>query len=355
MAPEAMLSILLLRAAPPDSSGNACIGLLLQRLLDAGAAGDAEPAGALESALSQPAAVERLVAGVPGPVLARLLIQLQPQLAAQLPAMLRAVADAVPVAPVPATQDSAIWRAIYLCAFVAADPITPAEFIRSFVQRTTRRTDLPLPPVAASATPQELMRRLLQPLNAPPPAVGAAPAPHQGRAEALAPENGESNIANAGLVIIATYAQRLFSLLELTQDGRFVSDEAAQRAVHLLQYAVTGAQETPEYLLALNKLLCGIDGDLPIVRGISITPHEQSTIEQLLQSVIAHWSALGNTSIAGLRETFLRRDGHLFFQDEAWHLKISRATFDMLLDRLPWSFALIRFPWMAHPLQVTWR
>jgi hypothetical protein len=30
-----------------------------------------------------------------------------------------------------------------------------------------------------------------------------------------------------------------------------------------------------------------------------------------------------------------------------------QATFDMLLDRLPWSFAMIRFPWMAYPLHVT--
>ncbi|MBC3883343.1 hypothetical protein H8K35_18260 [Undibacterium sp. LX40W] len=166
---------------------------------------------------------------------------------------------------------------------------------------------------------------------------------------------GESNVLNAGMVIIAPYIQRLFNILELTRDGTFVNDGAAERAVHILQYVVTGEQATPEYRLALNKLLCGIHGGVPIIASIDITDHEINVTEQMLMGVIANWSALGKTSIAGLRQTFLVREGQLSFVDESWQLRIPSSSFDMLLDRLPWSFAMIKFPWMRAPLHVTWR
>ncbi|WMW80515.1 contractile injection system tape measure protein [Undibacterium cyanobacteriorum] len=166
---------------------------------------------------------------------------------------------------------------------------------------------------------------------------------------------GESNVQNAGMVIIAPYIQRLFSILELTKNNAFVDEQAAERAVHLLQYVVTGESSTPEYQLALNKLLCGIHGGVPIVAGIDISEHEKTVIEQMLNGVISHWSALGKTSIAGLRQTFLVREGQLSYDEENWHLRIPTSTFDMLLDRLPWSFAMIRLPWMRAPLHVKWR
>ncbi|MFZ4875523.1 contractile injection system tape measure protein, partial [Janthinobacterium sp. Mn2066] len=359
---EAMLSILLLRTEPPGPTESACMGLLLQRLLDT--LGDAHASvsgvsGALESALSQPAAIDRLVAVLPGPVLARLLVQLQPQLAAQLPSLLRAIADAVAIPNVPAMQDEHIWRAIYQSAFIAADPVAPAEFMRAFVHRVTGREDAPLLSITFTGTREELVNTLFQPLAAPV-QPGQPDQPGQPFAPLHLPEeapawSGEANVRNAGMVIIATYMQRLFGMLDITVDGRFASEEAVQRAVHLLQYAITGEQQTPEYQLTLNKLFCGIHGGLPIVSGIRITQQEQDTIEQMLQAVIAHWGALGNTSIAGLRETFLQREGQLYFQDDAWHLKIPQRPFDMLLDRLPWSFSMIRFPWMAYPLHVSWR
>ncbi len=166
---------------------------------------------------------------------------------------------------------------------------------------------------------------------------------------------GESNVHNAGMVIIAPYIQRLFSILELTKNNAFVDEDAAQRAVHLLQYVVTGETSTPEYQLSLNKLLCGIHGGLPIVAGIDLSEHEKTVVEQMLNGVISHWSALGKTSIAGLRQTFLVREGQLSYDEESWHLRIPSSTFDMLLDRLPWSFSMIRLPWMRAPLHVKWR
>lgn len=165
----------------------------------------------------------------------------------------------------------------------------------------------------------------------------------------------ESHVLNAGMVIVAPYVQRLFGLLELVQNGAFVDEAAAQRAVHLLQYIVTGETRTPEFQLTLNKLLCGIHGGIPIVTGIDISAHEEEVIQQMLHGVIGHWQVLGSTSIQGLRETFLQRQGNLYFEEDSWRLKIVPGSFDMLLDQLPWSFAMIKFPWMSEPLHVNWR
>jgi hypothetical protein len=71
--------------------------------------------------------------------------------------------------------------------------------------------------------------------------------------------------------------------------------------------------------------------------------------------MIAHWKIIGTTSLAGLRETFLQREGHLSHDDEKWQLHVEPRTFDMLLDHLPWGYQLLKFPWMERPLHVEWR
>jgi hypothetical protein len=330
-------------------------------------------------------------------MLARVFAILRPALAAQLPAVLRQLHKTLPIplAALPVTLDLRAWRAIYLAVFADGATTADTDFMRALVRRlagqyrqadplvwldkfaaagmgetgasaaamslaatpATSAISLVAATPSAAVTPEEAMARLLQPWAEPKAAAATAknPAPAAHNEDEPQPFTGDSNIHNAGMVIVVPYVQRLFGLLELTADGKFVSDEAAQRGVHLLQYVVTGEESTPEYLLVLNKLLCGIHGGVPIVPGITVTEKEKTIIEQMLNGVISHWSALGTTSIGGLRETFLQRQGHLYFQDDAWQLKIPQKTFDMLLDRLPWSFALTKMPWMAQPLHVTWR
>ncbi|GGC76648.1 contractile injection system tape measure protein [Undibacterium terreum] len=373
VASEALISILLMRQVTLNNTEEASIGLLLERLI----ANRAQKLqGALKSALSHPQAIDRLARIVPGVTLARLFALIRPRLAAQLAPMLREVAGSLSIAfsGTPLTLGLDIWRAIYQAALLNGPPASPTVFLRDFVSRlaelhphagadgwlkkiTERNASFTAWAAASSITRDEAMAQLLQPLDegksARQPSMKRPLPARKEDVPVLA--HGDSNISNAGLVIIAPYVQRLFNLLNITEDGHFVSDEALQRAVHLLQYAVTGEESTPEYQLMLNKLLCGAPDGLPIVRGIAMTQQERDTIEQMLTGVIAHWSAIGNTSISGLRETFLRREGNLHFQEEAWRLKIPQGSFDMLLDRLPWSFSLIKFPWMAGPLHVTWR
>jgi hypothetical protein len=326
------LSILLMRECAPERDGEAAILLATQRVLAEGAGSTGH--ATLHSALSHHRAIDRLVATVPGPMLARLLCELQPAQAAALPDMLPALLPTMrdgvpdPLPPVAALLDGRAWQAIFAAVFADATlaPVT----------------------TAGSPTPAAAMAQLLRPLHPSPRDAQCAPA-------SPVPFDGESNLRNAGLVLIAPYIERLFGILEITRDGAFVSDATRQRGVHVLQYAITGEGATPEYLLALNKLLCGVPAAMPTVPGIDLTDKEKDTIVQLLGSVIAHWSALGACTVAGLRETFLQREGRLAPEEEAWHLAVPQGTFDMLLDRLPWGYKLIKFAWMAAPLRVTWR
>jgi hypothetical protein len=168
-------------------------------------------------------------------------------------------------------------------------------------------------------------------------------------------EEGERlPLMNAGMVLAAPYIPRLFDTLGLLRDGRFADTPAAERGVHLLQFLVSGRAASPEYQLPLNKLLCGLPLNAPVPAGIGTSEREQATIAGLLQAMIGNWGALGNTSVDGLRQAFLLRGGELLRGPEDWRLTVAPGPFDMLMERLPWSFSIVRYPWMAQPLHVTW-
>ena len=161
-------------------------------------------------------------------------------------------------------------------------------------------------------------------------------------------------INNAGLVLAAPYLPRLFGMLGLAGDKAFVDAAATERGVLLLQYAVTGELQAPEPLLLLNKILCGLPLHGPVGRDFEPSRAERDAVDGLLRAIIGHWKALGQTSVAGLRQTFLQREGRLEHKDDTWQLQVQRQTFDVLLDRLPWGFATIKYPWMREVLHVQW-
>jgi Contractile injection system tape measure protein len=184
--------------------------------------------------------------------------------------------------------------------------------------------------------------------------------PAQGRPA----EDGEAAadaiyIDNAGLVLAAPFLPPLFQTLDMLRQGddgriRLRDAEAASRAVHLLQFLVDGRTDAPEPLLVLNKILCGVPLGAPVLRAIEITESEREVCDKLLRSLLAGWTAIANTSVAGLRETFLQREGKLRRGDEGWTLRVQRKTVDVLVDDVPWSLSVVLHRWMAQPVHVRW-
>ncbi|MEM1205424.1 MAG: contractile injection system tape measure protein [Acidobacteriota bacterium] len=166
-------------------------------------------------------------------------------------------------------------------------------------------------------------------------------------------------IDNAGLVLAGPFLPQLLRMLDILdqdEDGKVIlrDPEAAARAVHLLQYLVDGSTSTPEPQLVLNKLLCGLPTDAVVDRSIDATDEEIEVCDQLLASMIANWGVIQNTSVSGLRETFLKREGRLQRSADGWKLKVQRKTLDVLVDQLPWSLSVILHRWMPEPISVTW-
>jgi len=166
---------------------------------------------------------------------------------------------------------------------------------------------------------------------------------------------------DAGQVLLSVYLERLFKHLGLVQAGRFVDAHAQARGVLCLQALVRGEMPSSEPFWPLSKLLCGVAPGALMPSCPPLNDQEHGLLTQLLGAVITHWKAIGNTSVAGLRESFLQREGRLERQDtahgepQAWRLKVQPRAFDMLLDRLPWGFSVIKLPWMQGVLYVEWR
>lgn len=343
-------TLLLQKHAPLSARDEQYLNFMLEKLLDASPSACDD----ISLALYSENAISRLIDAASCSNIKRLYDRLAPELSTQLPSLVTQIENALGIS-LKLTQTiyfKQTWLAIYRAAFGRSRPVTMQEFVTRFLRELCRL--YPLPDTAICLQLLNEYCRQTEVKNAVRKNSQRSENQEKMAAE-LAMPDGDSYVMNAGLVIVAPYIQRLFSILELTKNAAFVDETAAERAIHLLQYIVTGEEQTPEYQLSLNKLLCGIHGGVPIVAGIQITDHEKEVIQQMLLGVITNWSAIGKTSIQGLRETFLQREGHLYKQEDGWQLHIPSATFDMLLDRLPWSFAMIKFPWMSDPLHVTWR
>src|SRR5882724_6709839 len=162
-------------------------------------------------------------------------------------------------------------------------------------------------------------------------------------------------IGNAGSVLLWPFLGRYFQMLGLLEKDAFRDVHDQSRAVYLLQYLASGQMEAPEHELLLNKILCGVKTGEPLESFHALTDGEQQLSEQLLYGVTQNWEKLRNTSILGLRQSFLLREGRLQRKDDAWSLTVSTKTYDALLDSLPWRLSMVRLPWMETILYVKWR
>jgi len=169
--------------------------------------------------------------------------------------------------------------------------------------------------------------------------------------------NAPIKVNNSGIVLLQSYIPLLFARLNLTDDDRFISAEAQQRAVHYLQFLVTGHSQTADHYLALNKILCGLKPQDTVGTEITITAPEAELCESLLHAAMSHWPAIGASSIDGFRGNWLVRDGELdgsSSKSADWQLTVEKRVYDILINKSPFSFSIVKFPWMNKVLRVNW-
>lgn len=161
-------------------------------------------------------------------------------------------------------------------------------------------------------------------------------------------------IENSGLVILWIFLERFFCCLNLLKDKNFKDAATRHRAAGLLQYMATEDTSPPEYQMTLNKLICGIDPEEMLEFGSPVTEMEAEECTNVISAVIENAPILRNMSHNGFRGSFLLRKGMLSAGEASWILRVKRETFDIVLDRFPWSFSWIKLPWMEIPLGVEW-
>lgn len=161
-------------------------------------------------------------------------------------------------------------------------------------------------------------------------------------------------IDDGGLPLVWPFLPRFFSYSGLVTDDDFLSEQARHRAATFLFHLATGERVADETRLMLPKLLVGLDLDAVHDPGEPLADNEVAAAEDVLSALIGHAPMLGRISIEGLRCAYLQRPGSLTTRDGHWLLRVERKSYDVLLDRLPWSFSWVKLPWMAAPLQVEW-
>ncbi len=159
-------------------------------------------------------------------------------------------------------------------------------------------------------------------------------------------------VQQAGVVLMFPLLESLFKKLGWLDAQRHIRMDKRTAALFALHFAVTGRQHADEPELLMNKLLLGMPLSQPAPREFDLGETCRHEIELMLKAIIGHWTALKNTSVDGLRDTFLQRQGSLLEEGDAYVLHVERKGFDVLLERLPWSIRVVALPWLKKPLIV---
>jgi hypothetical protein len=166
-------------------------------------------------------------------------------------------------------------------------------------------------------------------------------------------------VRQVGIAILSPYLPMLFQKLSLLNNGTFDGIDSKLKAYAVMQYLCEGISTKHSFsssLVSLSWFVAGLaEYDLSTFQR-ELTAEEMKLCDELLAAVISHWSALGATSIEGLRETFMQREGVMHFEEEkGWLLCVSKRPFDVLLAKLPWSFSVIKHSFMTDCIFVEWQ
>ncbi len=163
-------------------------------------------------------------------------------------------------------------------------------------------------------------------------------------------------IQNAGLVLLWPVLGRFFINTGLANEKNFFDAAAAEKGSLLLQHLAEGdGHDFFEAQLPLNKVLCGLPLTWPLNTGITITPAEATAGTHFIEAVIGHGPLWKDLSVGGFRTAYLQREAALSTRDGNWLLQVKRETYDIIVDRLPWSVQVVKLPWMKNLLFVEWQ
>jgi hypothetical protein len=162
--------------------------------------------------------------------------------------------------------------------------------------------------------------------------------------------------ADAGLILLHPFLPRLFEATGIAvANSRVLSSESLPTAAALLNWLVTGRGSIFELELSLSKVLLGLAPNDPLLVADGLLNQDQcDEADAMLAAAIDHWSALRQTSLAGLRTSFLQRRGLLRDDELGWRLRVETVSFDLLLGQLPWSITAVKLPWMTKPIYTDW-
>lgn len=170
-------------------------------------------------------------------------------------------------------------------------------------------------------------------------------------------EADEIFINNAGLVMLHPFLAQLFEELRLTTKKVFTDEPACMKAVLLTRFMATGEVVVEDHELVLEKILCGLSPDAPMLCDLELLEDERKEARDLLAQIIVLWKQNGvqvNGTIEGLQQSFLQRQGKLTQKNNDWSLQVQQLAYDMVLSSLPWSISMIKTPWMKGVLRVEW-
>lgn len=173
--------------------------------------------------------------------------------------------------------------------------------------------------------------------------------------ENLTQQEEAIKIFNAGLILLHPYLIYVFKDLGwLTEKAGFRDFLCQQKAVKFLNFVAFGDSGKMEHGMYLCKILCGYPLHEPISHLPSLTRKEKAAANDLLESFIAHWEVLKNTSPKGLVKSFIQRDGLVKKTDNGFLIQVEKNSIDILLERLPFAISIIKFPWNEYIIRTEW-
>ncbi|UXX77741.1 contractile injection system tape measure protein [Reichenbachiella carrageenanivorans] len=163
-------------------------------------------------------------------------------------------------------------------------------------------------------------------------------------------------IRNAGLVLLGPYLPMLLERAGLLDEKKMLNDEQHKiKAIEWFHYLVFGTEEMEEYDALLSKILTNLPISVSLPSKISLSDSDKEMCNGLLQAVVSNWTVNKSSSVANLRGSFLIREGKLTNEEAQYTLVVEEKGYDMLLDKVPWSFRLIKYKWMDKAVFVDWR